>query len=202
MSRCVVFGAGEMPSKINILPDDFIICADGGIEIAKRFGITNFIAIGDFDSYSGEVLSDYKVLPSEKDDTDLIAAINIGIERGFKEFVLYGCLGGRLDHTIANIQTLGFLNERNASGVLISDYCKVILLDNAEVVVYNDNNYRYISVFAFGGVASGVTIKGLKYEAENIDFSDSYPLGVSNEFLETSGKISVSSGKLLIIFTK
>ncbi len=202
MNRCLIFGAGDMPSKIDILADDFVVCADGGIAIAEKFGIENYLAIGDFDSYEGEVSKDYIVLSAEKDETDLIAAINIGLKRGFREFVLYGCLGGRLDHTVANIQTLNYLNERDASGILTSDDCKVILLDSADLALENDNDYRYISVFSYGGTAKGVTIRGLKYTLDNAILSDSFPLGVSNEFLENSGKISVIEGKLLIILTK
>ncbi len=202
MSRCVIFAAGDMPSKIDIRDDDLIICADGGIDIANKFGITNFLAIGDFDSYDGEILNGYTVLLPEKDDTDLIAAINLGLKHEFYEFALYGCLGGRLDHTLANIQTLGYLNERGAKGMLISDDCKVILLDGDSLVVENDEDYRYISIFSYDGSAVGVTIEGLKYEVANIELTSTYPLGVSNEFIGKRGKISVNEGKLIIILTK
>lgn len=210
MNKCLIIGAGESePSKI-IKPqaEDYVIAADGGFDVLQQAGILPHVWIGDMDStqvtgnhtkgiQNGLEEVQLVKLPKEKDDTDMLAAIRLGLERGYREFLLYGSLGGRLDHTIANIQCLQFLKERGATGRLYGKNETVELIQN-ETIRFCADQKGMISVFAFGGEARGVTEKGLKYELEQVTLVPGFPIGVSNEFIGCESEITVEEGRLLI----
>lgn len=202
MGKCVIFCAGEFLGLAEpVGQEDLVIAADGGYRYATALGITPHIVLGDFDSL-GFVPENGQVFPVEKDDTDAMLAVRRGLERGYKEFVLYGTLDGpRLDHTIANLQTLQFLADRGASGFLVG-------CDQIATVVCNGclelpAAYKgTVSVFCMGADARGVTIEGLKYTLQDGVLSAGFPLGVSNAFVGKSGKISVDAGSLLVIYPR
>ena len=129
MADCIIFCAGELCDDIaKINPDDYILAADGGLQHVIRLGLTPNGCIGDFDSL-GYVPEGAQVFPVEKDDTDAMLAVKRGLSLGFREFLLYGSLDGtRLDHTVANFQTLQFLADHGAVGYLIGrDYIVTVL---------------------------------------------------------------------------
>ena len=107
---CVIFGAGDYYDETPAIPDDaFVVAADGGLDHARAFGIDADFVVGDFDSITGDrpTQNDRTIaLPSEKDDPDLLSALKIGWLRGARTFHIYGALGGRIDHTISNIQLM------------------------------------------------------------------------------------------------
>ena len=110
MANCILFCAAEFDALAQpIGEDDFLIAADGGLRHVQALGLTPDAVIGDFDSL-GYVPEQAVVYPVEKDDTDAMLAVKLGLERGFRRFVIYGGMDGkRLDHTVANFQTLSFL---------------------------------------------------------------------------------------------
>ena len=121
---CFVFGAGQPPVHPPVIAGhDFVIAADGGYAYTQQAGIRTDMLIGDFDS-----LRDFpnqkedglliQRLPKEKDHTDSMAALLCGLERGYTRFHIYGGTGGRIDHTLANIQCLTYLVNHNARGYL------------------------------------------------------------------------------------
>lgn len=204
MSKCIIFAAGEIkdfskPLEI-ISKGDFVICADNGRRHAERLGIKPDIIIGDFDSsvpVSGENVIR---LPAEKDDTDTSAALKEGLSRGYKDFRIFGALGGRLDHTAANISLLSLLLDGGAHGTITGDDAEIIMIKNSSVSV-KKNGYRYMSVFAYGGNAVGVTLEGVKYPLNDYTMQSSFPIGVSNEISGCEARVSVKDGRLLIMQT-
>lgn len=199
---CYIIGASKT-DKIYISPDfdSFIIAADGGLKALKSQGIAPDLVLGDFDSL-GYIPKGTNVLKfkSEKDYTDTFIAMEEGIKQGCKTFILYGCLGGRLDHTIANIQMLSYLAEHNARGFLIGDTSATVIKNTS--LAFSPDNKGIISVFSINGkAAKGVTINGLKYEIKNTELSSEFPLGVSNEFTGKPAEITVTDGCLLIIWS-
>ena len=103
-SRCVILSAGPFsdPKMLAgyLLPDDYIIAADGGWRLAQQMGVVPAMLVADFDSLGMfavpdgvEVIS----LPVEKDVTDTAEALRLGYEAGYRSFLLLGCTGGRLD---------------------------------------------------------------------------------------------------------
>ena len=196
-----IFGAGEYDGGAPILaPHDLVISADGGYLTAKRLGLKIDLAIGDFDSlgYQPELCDGSVVrLPVEKDITDAEAAILAAEERGADAIVLLGCTGGRPDHTLAAQQLLAAIAERGGRAYLVGDGFVAYALSSG-AVSFSDKAVGTLSVFAVGGVAEGVTIRGAKYEVEQVDLSPTAPLGVSNSFIGKGVFISVDRGTLLL----
>ena len=202
---CYIFGAGEfVPCNITLTESDLVIAADGGYDHLLQIGLRADVVIGDFDSVtSSEIWEDTVceklTYPPEKDDTDMMLAIKLGLSRGFGQFNIYGGLGGRLDHTVANIQALSFLAEHSAQGILHHPDYELTVIKNSSFTVAKDKT-GYISVFSLSDTSENVTIKGLEYELEGATLTNSFPLGVSNAATGKKGIISVERGTLLIIW--
>ncbi len=200
---CYIFGAGEfVPCNITLTESDLVIAADGGYDHLLQIGLRADVVIGDFDSVtSSEIWEDTVceklTYPPEKDDTDMMLAIKLGLSRGFGQFNIYGGLGGRLDHTVANIQALSFLAEHSAQGILHHPDYELTVIKNSSFTVAKDKT-GYISVFSLSDTSENVTIKGLEYELEGATLTNSFPLGVSNAATGKKGIISVERGTLLI----
>ncbi|MCI6957459.1 MAG: thiamine diphosphokinase [Candidatus Faecousia sp.] len=198
MNRCVIFCAA-LCEGAELLPGDFVIAADGGLAHCRRLGITPNEILGDFDSL-GSIPQGASVFPVEKDDTDAMLAAKRGLCLGFREFLFYGSLDGpRLDHTVANFQMLMYLADHDAHGTLVGILQKVTLLRNG-VLRFPAGMTGNISVFAMGGDAEGVTLRGLYYPLENGRLTTAFPLGVSNHFTGEAAEITVEKGNLLVIW--
>ena len=181
--------------------DDYIIAADGGFAHVQTLGLTPDAVLGDFDSL-GFVPENANVFPVEKDDTDAMLAVRHGLKLGFKEFVLYGALDGeRLDHTVANFQTLQYLADQGAIGWLIGLRQIATVIKN-ETVCFHASAKGIISLFCLGADARGITLENLQYPMENGLLSCGFPLGVSNHFIEKAAKITVQDGSLLALWDR
>ena len=200
MGNCIIFCAADFHGLVAPLAkDDFIIAADGGLAHVEKLGITPNGILGDFDSL-GYTPEGSTVFPVEKDDTDAMLAVRKGLELGYRTFYLYGSLDGpRLDHTVANFQTLQFLADHDAYGYLIGkDYLVTVVKNSA--IHFDASCTGIFSVFCMGEDAEGVTIQGGKYDAEHVTLSAGFPLGVSNHFEGNPVTISVEKGSLLILW--
>ena len=200
---CYIFGAGEHhgPPPSNT-KEGYVIAADGGYNYVKQNGIRADMLVGDFDSLDEMPTHDnIHVLPQEKDDTDMIAAIRAGLERGCRIFHIYGGTGGRLDHTLANIQCIASLAAHGARGFLHSRDTIITAIKDTGIT-FPAGCVGTISVFAHSDTASGVWESGLKYPLSDATLRNSYPLGVSNEFTGAPASVRVHSGTLIIIYPK
>lgn len=206
--KCIIIGAGDLTvGSINVNKEDLVIAVDGGINYCGVLEIEPDIILGDFDSVNEaqrEAILKMKeqmpervvVLQPEKDDTDMLAALRLGLERGYDYFLIYGGTGGRIEHTLANIQCLLFLKKQGAVGYLMDGSGMVFVMKNEEVKL-RDNLEGYFSLFCLGKEAKGVTIKGLKYELEDYTMTNHFPIGVSNEFIGKEAIVSVREGELV-----
>lgn len=202
MSKCVIFCAGEFDSlAAPLCADDYVIAADGGLEHTKALAVTPDTVLGDFDSL-GYVPEGAVVFPVEKDDPDSMLAVREGLRRGCGEFWLYGCLEGkRLDHTVANFQTLQFLCDHGAYGYLIGrDYIVTVVKNGC--LTFPETAEGILSLFCIGKNAEGVTLQGLQYPLDKGMLTAGIPLGVSNHFIGKSAKIAVENGSLLAIWDR
>lgn len=201
MSRCFIFGAlpvNDLPIKPT--EGDSIIAADRGYETVISLGLMPDLAVGDFDSLGEAPDADNViVLPVRKDVTDVGYAVEQGFERGFREFVIYGAVGGMLDHTFANVAIAHDIARRGGKATLIGEgFCLTVLHDSS--IGFGARQGGRVSVFALGGSAEGVTIRGLDYEIEDQTIACSSPIGVSNAFVGQKAEISVRCGDLLVVW--
>ena len=202
MKTCIIFCAGEFDKlAAPIETDDYILAADGGLRHLNKLGLVPNGIIGDFDSL-GYVPEGAEVFPVEKDDTDAMLAAKKGLELGFRNFLFYGSLDGpRLDHTVANFQTLQYLADRGAVGYLIGkDHMVTVLKDGT--ITFPARDAGILSVFCMGADGSGVTIRGAKYELEDGTLTAGFPLGVSNHFIGNDVTVSVEQGSLLLLWDR
>ncbi len=202
MNKCIIISGGEFDIEPDYKKneDDFVIACDKGYEYAKRLGIVPDIILGDFDSYEGSIEDGENVLryKSEKDDTDTMIAIKLAISKGYKRIDLLSALGGRLDHLYANLSSLRYALSKGVDCRIIGKNERVYLVKDGEIILERMENYS-LSVFSMSDISKNVSIKGAKYELENHDISNAYPIGISNEWAERTVKISVERGILLII---
>lgn len=205
MKKCIIFGALKINAEafdININENDVIIAADKGLETLKELNIKPDYIIGDFDSL-GYIPDGDNIIkhPKIKDDTDTMLCIKTALNTGYKFFEIYGCIGGQLDHTIANIQSASFIAENNGVAVFFdteNETALTVIKNNS--IDFSSDCKGNISVFSVCDKSVGVNEKGLLYELSDSVLTSAFPLGVSNEFLGKSSSISVENGKICIIW--
>lgn len=209
--RCIIITSySDTPIKdcLNFHFDDYIICADGGYALAEAAGITPDLVIGDFDSYEGSISQEINIIrvAAEKDDTDTMLCLKTGIEKGFEEFIICGGIGGRLDHTIANLQCLAYAVDCGKKLWIYSGADTITMIEGSRLQIdhckeLKSMGYR-VSLFSYSNECTGVCISGVFYPLNNAILKNNFPLGISNEFLEDQITISNSTGKLMIIMSK
>lgn len=202
MKRCFIFAAGtyygmrERPGE----PGDLVIAADAGYRICVRENIIPDILLGDFDSM--EPPSDFTYvcrLPVEKDDTDTMAAVRRALEQSCDTMYIYGGTGGkRLDHTLANLQTLLFLRRRGARGWLYDNDFVWTAIENESLTIRKTVEWGLFSAFCLGDRAEGVYEEGFQYPLQNAVLTPDLPLGVSNHILEPEARVAVRKGTLAV----
>ncbi|MCI8331383.1 MAG: thiamine diphosphokinase [Clostridiales bacterium] len=199
---CYIVGASpEAGPEINFTPneDDFVIAADGGFSHLTKQHIRCDLVVGDFDS---SVCPDFPAviqLNPQKDDTDTLFAVRQGLQRGYTRFIIYGVLGGALSHTISALQTLTFLLDHGAKGLLIGKNICAAAIRN-DRIDFRAASQGFFSVFSFDEVSRGVFIEGAKYPLHDYTMTNGFPIGVSNEFIGNPVGISVNNGTLHILF--
>lgn len=200
MNTCYIVCA--LDCKLDFKPDesDLVIGADRGYLTLVENQIKPDIVIGDFDSYKGKIQCENIIkYPVKKDFTDSALAIEKAISMGYKQIVVYGAIGGLLDHTLANIALLSEYTKKGFEISFVDGENVVFALYNDKVTFTKDASGR-ISVFSYTDVSNGVCEKGLLYELDNATLQNIIPLGVSNEFIGNSAEISIKEG-ILIVYT-
>lgn len=210
MGRCIIitsWQSAKLKDMISFEVNDFILCADGGYTFAEAEHIVPHVVIGDFDSCDepagGLPGRPSRVLrvPAEKDDTDTMLCLKYGIKKGYQEFVILGGLGGRLDHTIANLQAMAYAVDLDLSIKILDGKNIAAMIGPGEMNIDRKPDYK-LSLFAFSEMCTGLTIKGVKYPLDHTTIRNTFPIGTSNEFIEDKASISLSSGMVLIILSK
>ena len=199
MSACFIIGAGPFYGlPVAPAPGDYVIAADGGYLHCREAGLVPDLLLGDFDSLDalpGD--TDVERFPVDKDDTDSMLAMKLGLEKGYRTFHLYGGTGGRMDHTLANLQGLAYLARQGARGYLYdASYVFTALWNSSLDLPAREEGI--FSVFALGETARGVSILGGRYPLAGGELSPFFPLGVSNHFEGRPVRVSVEKGCLLV----
>jgi thiamine pyrophosphokinase len=207
MKRCVIITAyhpypTDIRENVGLCDNDFVICADGGYMYARKENIVPDVIIGDFDSWQGGYPEDIKIIryPKEKDDTDTLLCFKFGMELGFSDFVISGGMGGRIDHTVANLQCMSFAVENGKKIWMTDNRNSVTMISGGEITIKKKEGCK-LSLLSFSGECRGVSAKGVKYPLENAVLRSDFPIGASNEFVGETALITCLSGQLLICLT-
>ena len=200
--KAFLIGAGDYHGEGRdlITEDDLVIAVDGGLLHCQSFGLTPALAIGDFDSL-GYLPKGVEAFthPVEKDDTDMALAVDVALTRGAREIYLLGALGGRLDHTLANITLLRSLAERGTLAYVIGERESMTVLRAGESALFEGSPDGVFSLFSLTE-KSTVTITGAKYPLSSGDIFANRALGVSNHFMKRSAEIIIESGTVLLLW--
>ena len=202
MKTCYIFGSAlGFPESFNPKDCDLVIGADGGYLKLESLGITPHLTVGDFDSLE-KIPKNCEIIkhPVKKDDTDTMLAVKIGYDRGYRNFCLCGCAGKRLDHTLANLQTLSYIAEKGGKAYLIGDdYIASAIKE--DTISFNDSQKGNISVFSATDCCE-VSITGLLYPVDRAKVTYDFPLGVSNSFIGEKAEITIHKGTAIIIWDR
>ncbi len=198
---CYIICAGENYG-LDISPnkDDLIIAADGGLKYLKEANIQPDIVIGDFDSLGYAPTGENIIkLNTDKDATDTYYAVEKGFDLGYRFFRIYCGTGGRIDHTVSNIQLLSHIAEKGGRGEMYDKDSILTAVKNGEFEL-SEKLSGYISVFSLSDESHGVYLENLKYELQDGVLTSTFSLGTSNEFVGKRGKIKVGDGTLLVVY--
>ena len=200
---CYIVGAMSLTPDLRPYPvqGDYVIAADRGFDSLVAYGVRPDLAVGDFDSLGHRPNHPNVIqLPAEKDDTDMVFALRKGLELGYRRFVLLGGVGGRLEHTLGNLQLLDWLACQGGQGFLAGEKTAATCIRDGMSVTFPPSMTGYLSVLSNSGRAEGVDLTGLKYPLNGYTLTGSFPLGVSNQFLGQEASVSVKQGSLLLIW--
>lgn len=180
---------------------DIIICADGGAIHAMHLGVTPDYIIGDFDSIHSDILNHYKqkkevaiIEDHDQEKTDLELAINLAETLDPKEISIYGALGRRIDHTLANLYALTKI-ESDVKTRIIDKTNTVELIDKPESI--SGEKGDIISIIPISHMKNFI-LTGFKWNVDQIDTKPGW-FGVSNRLEKSDASVSFSEGKLLLV---
>lgn len=189
------YADGFTPEK-----NDIIIAVDAGYAYLESIGIIPHLVVGDFDSL--EYIPNHpnvETHPAVKDDTDTMLAIKEGIAMGCTRFMIFGGTGGRIAHTLGNLQALSFIAESGFEGYMIDEKYIFTAINNS-TLVFSNQHRGYISALPWGAKQAEISIKGLKYELECSPLPHNRPLGISNEFTGNEAQITAYDNTVAIVF--
>lgn len=198
----------DLKEALSRYEDPFIICTDGGFDLAQEYDIRPHLLLGDLDSIKAEIPSDLplKTFPPEKDFTDLELAIQTAVEQEAAHVEIWGGIGGRLDHTVANLQLLSAYTDEFSTLLLRDGRNKCFVLHAKENAPASLTIPRepdcYLSLFSLSESVEKLTAQGVKYPLQDHTLTRTFPLGVSNEFKQKEAFLSFEKGSLLVVLAK
>jgi thiamine pyrophosphokinase len=192
------------PYQQHIRAADLLIAADGGALPLLRAGIVPHVTIGDMDSIDAAGLVALEAhavalrrFPREKDETDLELALLHAAAAGATAIDILGALGGRWDHTLANVALLALPELRGRRARLLADDQELFLVRDSATI--DGRAGDTVSLLPLAGAAHGVSTKGLRYPLDDATLSFERARGVSNVLLDPPGLVSLREGLLLVV---
>ncbi|MFZ7132053.1 MAG: thiamine diphosphokinase [Eubacteriales bacterium] len=184
-----------------------ILCIDGGLDKIRKMEIVPHLVLGDFDSISSQGIEyirkhhiPIKKFSVEKDETDTEIGLNYLMENNYKDITMVGCIGNRMDHTLANIFLLKKLLNHGISGTIINGKNYIYLIDKKTAFLNRKGDI--VSLLPLSNSVKGVTTSGLYYPLNEAELVKEKPLGISNIIIKDHAEVTIKEGELLIIISK
>jgi thiamine pyrophosphokinase len=208
--RAIIIAGGQAGPNTHwqrwVRQGDLVLGADGGAAQALDWGLEPHIVIGDMDSLPEPERADLKargcrfvVHPRAKDETDLELALGYAAGQGAQDIVILGALGGRLDHTLANVLLLALPALTGLPVRIAAGEQEALLVQSGESLTLEGNAGDLVSLLPLGGDARGVTTGGLAWALRDDTLRFGSSRGVSNEMTAATARIEVEEGYLLVI---
>ena len=204
MPTCALVGASDFNADHFKEMDaagafDYVVAVDGGLKHLEGIGRKANMAVGDFDSL-GYVPRGMRVsrFSPEKDDSDMALALGQMKSRHYTDVYVYGGLGGRLDHTIANMQVFSQYSEKGLYVVAVDDRSAVTFITGPDTLEVPARDAGTVSVMSMSDEARGVFERGLKWELDDFTLTNRTSRGLSNEFTGEAVMIGVEEGTLAV----
>lgn len=181
---------------------DCVIAVDGGFAHLEAIGVKPDMAVGDFDSL-GYVPNARRVAkyPAEKDASDMELAMQKAVNFHYDDLVIYGGIGGRLDHTIANMQLFAKYSEQGSTVTAVADSFAIRFLTGPDVFDLPEGiDAGTVSVFSLNDCAQGVIETGLAYSFNDEPLTNRSTRGLSNELTGKAATVAVESGTLCVFY--
>ncbi len=184
--------------------NDLIVCVDGGASKALELGFKPQVVIGDMDSMRVSLREQLQEegcrffeYPSRKDETDSELALRYALSQGATELIMLGALGGRIDHTLANVMLLA-LPELQDVKVRLVEGDQEVLLIRGEVVIEGQLGDT-LSLLPLSGDVVGIYTEGLEYPLHDGTLRFGAARGVSNTLVASQARVRVEKGLLLAV---
>ena len=216
--KCLIISGGKF-EKVKLHEKyDLIIACDKGYLHSRKLKINPDIIIGDFDSAKmPKMNANIIAVDPVKDDTDTSLAVKYALRNGYKQIDIICALGGRIDHSYANISLMKYIVEHGGTAKILSNNATLTVSGSGRIKIKNENSNdahivqsdkvhtvsrnkkKYLSIFSLSDKSKIEYIKGTKYDVKNITLKNGFPLGISNEFKDKYADIKISKGIVLII---
>lgn len=195
------FNAEDFKARYDAGMFEFVIAVDAGFAHLEALGVAPDMAVGDFDSL-GYVPKCRRVSrhPVKKDKSDMELALEKAVSWDYDDLVVYGALGGRLDHTLANLQLFATYSERGFYVTGVHDAYAVRLLTGPDVLELPPLESGTVSVLAANDRAEGVIEHGMEYSLDDEPLSNRTSRGISNELLGRPATVAVEKGTLYVFY--
>lgn len=198
--------AATLPPNFEPAPDDLIIAADGGTRHVLRWGWRLDWVVGDLDSLpegSRARLESqnirFLISPVRKDETDLEMALQVAAEEGAGKALIFGALGGRADHMLANILLLEVAVHRGMTATILEGMQSLHLIHSGEEGIFAGQPGDILSLMALTGDAIGITTSHLDYSLDDDTLPFGKSLGISNVFTGKEAQVRLQEGRLLAV---
>jgi thiamine pyrophosphokinase len=199
--KALLFINGDAPKSFpNPEKYGLIACTDGAFHYLKNLDFPleklDFIS-GDFDSHSGKDENLYHekfIYTPDQDKTDFHKALEIIIEKGFKNIDILGGSGGEQDHFLGNLTVaFGFKDILNIK--FYDEFSEYYFVPKNFTV--KDVKDKMISLYPFPSVEN-ITTKGLNWPLTNGNLSITSRIGTRNFAVEDEVSIEYEKGNLLV----
>lgn len=178
---------------------DEVYAVDAGFEHLEGVGCVPDMAIGDFDSLGHRPQCRRVIeLPVEKDKSDLEVAMDRVKTRRYDEVVIYGAIGGRLDHTMANLQMCAKFAEEGMGVTFVAQDCAIRIVVGPDAYDLPLLERGTVSVFAATDECHGVIERGMKYSIDDETITNRTTRGLSNELQGVEAVVAIEEGTLYV----
>jgi len=187
-----------------------IIAVDKGLEFLYQHKIKPDVIVGDFDSVSKDIVSQYLDREdisvyshdSVKESSDTELAIEVALNLNLKHLLILGATGNRLDHFWGNIQSLTLALKAGASGIILDSKNKIRLLDREFVLKRSEHFGCYFSLFPLGAPIENLSLQGAKYPLKKERLTPWNSRCISNEIVGEELRIIFDHGIVVLMETK